>query len=313
MDDIAGWDFFDDDNDPAGHVQLLRRREPRHAAAPTEAVERGNDGQGSIGVCPKCQFVPMRVWDTFVSDQNNFFLAVTYAADNGVKVILGADGGLYHSAFAEKASRYAYEKGVAQIYSGDDLNTGNHNYPAAYNHAMLVAGRVGRRRGARGGAARPRRERPGRHPRPLIAPAERPRRRHHAAGADVLPQAPTPPSSAASRRSRCTGPTGSTNTGKAAGAAALIMSAALKSGIDAVARTSCASLLERPPRTSCTADTVGTGIPDPAQQGFDTHFGYGRVDVGKAAAEAAAGRIPPRGVDRLARLVRAAAGGSVPA
>ncbi len=53
----------------------------------------------------------MRVWDTFVADQNNFFMAVTYAADNGVEVIVGADGGLYHSAFAESASQYAYEQG----------------------------------------------------------------------------------------------------------------------------------------------------------------------------------------------------------
>ena len=65
---------------------------------------------------------------------------MTYAADNGVEVILGADGGLYHSEFAEKASRTHTSKGVAQIYSGDDLNTGNHNYPAAYNHTMLIQG-----------------------------------------------------------------------------------------------------------------------------------------------------------------------------
>ena len=139
MDDIAGWDFFDDDNDPQDTSSYFAA-ENHGTGRAEEAVERGNDGQGSIGVCPKCQYVPMRIWDTFVSDQNNFFLAVTYAADNGVKVILGADGGLYHSEFAEKASRYAYEKGVAQLYSGDDLNTGNHNYPAAYNHAMLVQG-----------------------------------------------------------------------------------------------------------------------------------------------------------------------------
>ncbi len=139
VDDIAGWDFFNDDNDPQDTSSYFAAGDHGTGRA-EEAVERGNDGDGSIGVCPKCQYVPIRIWDTFVSDQNNFFLAVTYAADNGVKVILGADGGLYHSEFSEKASRYAYEKGVAQLYSGDDLNTGNHNYPAAYNHAMLVQG-----------------------------------------------------------------------------------------------------------------------------------------------------------------------------
>ena len=29
-----------------------------------------------------------------------------------------------------------------QTFSGDDLNTGNHNYPANYGHAMLIEGTV---------------------------------------------------------------------------------------------------------------------------------------------------------------------------
>jgi len=29
-----------------------------------------------------------------------------------------------------------------RTFSGDDLNTGNHNYPANYGHAMLIEGTV---------------------------------------------------------------------------------------------------------------------------------------------------------------------------
>src|SRR5437763_15750227 len=86
--------------------------------------------------------MPNRVWYTFVSDVNTFGLGITYATDNGAKVIEGADGSLYHSAFAEHASNYAYDHGVVQTYSGDDLNTGTHNYPANYGHAMLIQGTV---------------------------------------------------------------------------------------------------------------------------------------------------------------------------
>ena len=57
-------------------------------------------------------------------------------------MIEGANGSLYHSAFAEQASNYAYDHGVVQTFSGDDLNTGNHNYPANYGHAMLIQGTV---------------------------------------------------------------------------------------------------------------------------------------------------------------------------
>src|SRR5207302_995018 len=83
-----------------------------------DAVEQGNDGQGSIGVCPHCQVMPVRIWDTFVSDANTFALGIVYATDNGAKVIEGANGSLYHSAFAEAASQYAYDHGAVQTASG---------------------------------------------------------------------------------------------------------------------------------------------------------------------------------------------------
>ncbi len=141
VDDIAGWDFFDNDNDPYDASSYFAAS--NHGSGRAEnALERGNDGDGGIGVCPHCQLVPIRTWDTFVSDGNTFAMGILYATDNGVSVIEGANGSLYHSAFAEQASNYAYDHGVAQTFSGDDLNTGNHNYPANYGHAMLIQGTV---------------------------------------------------------------------------------------------------------------------------------------------------------------------------
>jgi len=67
-------------------------------------------------------------------------MGMLYATDIGVDVIIAANGSIYHSAFAEAASQYAYDHGVVQTYSGDDLNTANHNYPANYGHAMLIQG-----------------------------------------------------------------------------------------------------------------------------------------------------------------------------
>ena len=128
-------------NEPADLSSYFAARHHGTGRA-VDAGEQGNDGRGSIGVCPHCQIVPIRIWDTFVSDANTFALGVVYATDNGVKVIEGANGSLYHSAFAEAASQYAYDHGVVQTFSGDDLNTGNHNYPANYGHAMLIQGTV---------------------------------------------------------------------------------------------------------------------------------------------------------------------------
>ena len=142
VNDIAGWNFFDNDNDPTDRSSYFAAAQPRHRPRRRRGRAAATTAQGSIGVCPHCQFMPVRMWDTFVSDGNTFALGITYATDNGAKVIEGANGSLYHSAFAEAATQYAYDHGVVQTYSGDDLNTANHNYPADYGHAMLIQGTV---------------------------------------------------------------------------------------------------------------------------------------------------------------------------
>ena len=110
VDDIAGWDFFNNDNDPFDQSSYFAAS--NHGTGRTgEAVEQGNDGEGAIGVCPKCQFVPVRVWDTFVSDGDTFGLGIFYGTKIGAKVIEGADGNLYHSKFTEAASQFALRPG----------------------------------------------------------------------------------------------------------------------------------------------------------------------------------------------------------
>ena len=75
VDDIAGWDFFDDDNNPYDASSYSSANNHGSGRA-EEAGEETNEAAGGIGVCPTCQVVPMRVWDTFVVDTNNFAQAV---------------------------------------------------------------------------------------------------------------------------------------------------------------------------------------------------------------------------------------------
>src|SRR4051812_15257624 len=270
VDDIAGWDFFDNDNNPLDASSYFQAGDHGSGRA-GDAVEQGNDGTGSIGVCPRCQIMPLRIWDTFVSDGNTFGQAILYATDNGAKVIEGANGSLYHSAFAERASQYAYDHNVVQTYSGDDLNTGNHNYPANYGHAMLIEGTVpdsvGLGQDCSGntdfcdffnGLG--------------------------ALGTNV-------PVGTFFRNANTTqfggkssismeGPTGSVNTGKAAGAAGLVVSAsAAPLKADEVRE-----ILEGTAEDVTPGNTGGTGVPDPAQPGWDQHFGYGRANLGAAVS-----------------------------
>ncbi|CAA9502237.1 MAG: hypothetical protein AVDCRST_MAG30-1982, partial [uncultured Solirubrobacteraceae bacterium] len=288
VDDIAGWDFFDDDNDPADASSYFAAE--NHGTGRTnEAVENGDDGQGALGVCPRCRHVPLRIWDTFVSDQNLFAMGIVYAADNGIEVIEGADGGLYHSRFAEAASEYAYRKGSVQVYSGDDLNTANHNYPAAYDHTMLIEGVVTDTQGL--GTELPSDQRdPGLRD-ALIGFLQRAGAGTNAPVRTYFRGANTTQFGGKSSISM-EGSTGSTNTGKAAGAAALVISAARQKGRE-LTPDEVRELLEGTAEDVLPGNTVGTGVPDPSQPGFDTHFGYGRANVGEAVRRADNGAIPP--------------------
>jgi hypothetical protein len=286
VDDIAGWNFFDDNNDPTDRSSYFAAQNHGSGRA-GEAVEHGNDGQGSLGVCPSCQFVPIRVWDTFVADGNNFGMGMLYAADNGINVVEGADGSLYHSAFAEAASEYAYQRGASQTYSGDDLNTGNHNYPANYNHTMLIQGvvpdTVGL--GQNFSDSSPLRD-PVCTAQPLLC-----------FGTDTPVQtyfrgAGTTQFGGHSSISM-EGTTGSANTGKASGAAALVISAAKDAGVSDPRPDEVRETIEQTAEDVTAANTVGTGVPDPAQAGWDEHFGWGRADLGAAVALAKTGKLPP--------------------
>jgi hypothetical protein len=304
--DIVGWNFFDNSNDPTDRSSYFAA-ENHGSGRANDAVERGNDGQGSIGVCPHCQVEPLRVWDTFVSDGNTFGQAMTYAADNGVKVIEGADGSLYHSAFAEAASQYAYDKGAVQTYSGDDLNTGNHNYPGNYSHAMLIQGTVPDSIGL--GQAFP--SPPSGTPPQIVDTINRIETLFQQAGGSS-----SVPVGTYFRGANTTqygghsslameGTTGSANTGKASGAAALVVSAGLDAplangGPVVLQPDETREILEQTAERVTVPNTAGTGSPDPGadpslprDEQWTSHFGWGRVDLGAAVALAQSGRIPP--------------------
>ena len=283
VDDIAGWDFFDDDNNPYDASSYSAAANHGSGRA-EEAAGATNDGDGDPGVCPKCQLVPLRVWDTFVSDQNSFAQAVVYAADNDVSVIEGADGGLYHSRFAEQAVDYAYSKGLTQTYSGDDLNTGNHNYPAAYNHTMLIQGTAPDTLGLGTDVGNPLTDFLGSQGIGLL---------HSELPVGTYFRGASTTQYGGHSSISMEGATGSENTGKASGAAAMVISAALEHQPAIHLRADeTRAILEQTAEDVTQANTAGTGLPDQAQPGFDVHFGYGRVNLGAAVSLANGGKIP---------------------
>ena len=254
-------------------------------------------------MCPKCQLMPLRIWDSFVPPTDNWALAVTYAADNGASVAEGAIGGLTNTQFARSAVRYADSKGMALMLVSSDINSANHNYPTNYNEAVYVAGSF-----------------PGHGAQQHL---------HRARAAcrgfgDVFPNPPQefeegcqqlleslatigvtpsaqPFTTSFFRNSNLTqyggkadivlmGSTGSENTGQAAGVAGLLESYA-RTHLRRQPAPGGAARQRDPPAPDddrrgrpARRTPASIGLPDKANAGWDPHFGYGRVNMAAAMA-----------------------------
>jgi subtilisin family serine protease len=134
IDDIRGWDFANNDNDPIdvfGHGTLC--------AGVVGAV--GNNGIGIIGIAWNCKIMPVRVID----DQGWCYSSVIaegirYATDNGANVIsmsFNADDSNNTNIMLD-AVNYAYSKGVFLCAAAGNENTSTGGYPAEYDNVTAV-------------------------------------------------------------------------------------------------------------------------------------------------------------------------------
>jgi hypothetical protein len=131
-DDVVGWDFLDDDNDPFDDVQY------GHGTGEARDSTSEADNGGELGTCPNCTSIPLRVGDSFVADESDFAQAVLYAVDNDVSVVQEALGTLNHSSLGRDAVEYAYRHHVAVIASAADEAAQHHNWPSNEPHTIVV-------------------------------------------------------------------------------------------------------------------------------------------------------------------------------
>jgi len=133
VDDISGWDFLEDDNDPLDEVHYGHGTGESH-----DSSAEANNGTGGVGTCPNCLLLEVRVGDSFVTDVNLFAQGVVFAVDGGAKLVQEALGTLNQTAFGQAAVDYAWRNGVLVVASAADEESNHHNYPASYNHTLEV-------------------------------------------------------------------------------------------------------------------------------------------------------------------------------
>jgi hypothetical protein len=261
-DDICGWDFFGNDNDPYheyddGHGT--------HGSGVVEeaAAEGGSGAGGDIGVCPNCAVLPVRIGDTFVTDGSRASMGMLYAIDRGAVAVNMSVGALTNPDVAWSTAKYARENGVTLVGAAGDENAYHHNFPAMMDGILYVHSIKSNTDDEYNGVYSylnffncnnygPR----------LVLVADS---SACATGASAITTA----------------------------TAGLVHSVARDEGLTLTADEVYQILVNNVDDVNLSAEETAEAITYPSGEGWDPFFGYGRINASKAVEAVKAGRIPP--------------------
>ena len=136
VDDVRGWDFANNDSDPIddhGHGT--------HVSGTIGAI--GNNGLGVVGVNWNVKIMPVKFLNSSGAGTGDTAArALTYAADNGAKVLNNSWGGMSSSELIKNAINYAHDVMGTVTVAAAGNNFGNDArffFPAAYKNVITVA------------------------------------------------------------------------------------------------------------------------------------------------------------------------------
>jgi subtilisin family serine protease len=137
----VGWDFVGHDADMPrpSNSPMDGHGHGTHVSGTIAAV--GNNNIGVIGVAPKAKIMPIKGLDDY-GNGYDWTLAecITYAADNGAKIINNSWGGRGRSGILTDAFHYAYSKGCLAIAAAGNSNADAFDFtPANIDTVLAVA------------------------------------------------------------------------------------------------------------------------------------------------------------------------------
>jgi subtilisin family serine protease len=140
VDDVRGWNFADDSNDPTGLASTpTNANHGTHVAGIIGAVT--DNGNQVSGVSWNARVMAINAAFGQVDNAIAFgYDGVLYAADNGADIVnLSWGGGGAASIFEQDVINYATDLGVVVIAAAGNDNTAANHYPASYEHVFSVA------------------------------------------------------------------------------------------------------------------------------------------------------------------------------
>jgi subtilisin family serine protease len=147
IDDVYGWDFVDEDNDPMDEAGYYTGH-GTHVSGTIGAV--GNNGKGITGVAWNTQIMPLRVCSSIGCFSTAIAYAVEYALLNGATVQNLSLGGEGYNKFYKTIMEIASETSIIVASAGNDSkcigpgicpdeSPSINNFPGAYPFVIGVA------------------------------------------------------------------------------------------------------------------------------------------------------------------------------
>jgi len=149
VDDIHGWDFVNNDNNPSDYsTDLYGNGHGTHVAGIIAA--EGNNNLGICGVMWHAQIMPLQIFDIYQKNSfydnliklSNILDAIEYAVDNGARIINCSFGSHSYSQFQYDIIAYAHQHGVLVVCAAGNDGTDtdvNFHYPSCYNLPNIIS------------------------------------------------------------------------------------------------------------------------------------------------------------------------------
>ena len=130
VDDISGWNFHRDTNDPQTDQSIYN-----HANGESNvAVGEGDNNFGGVGVCPNCRLLSVKMGDEAIDRPDRVAEAIVFAVDAGAKVIDVTSASLGQTPSMQQAVEYAYRRGVVIAWASNDFESSDHTEGMRFAH-----------------------------------------------------------------------------------------------------------------------------------------------------------------------------------
>lgn len=125
---ISGWDFYNNQNDPA---------------TVDTAYQHANDQMNVIHhECPECSILPVKAGDEALDPTDNLAKAWLFAADQGAKVIVSVTADLGYSPYMRQVIDELHRRGVIMVESSNDFDSTDHQGGMFWPHVLPGNGAV---------------------------------------------------------------------------------------------------------------------------------------------------------------------------